>query len=158
MNSYTNHTHLHLPIIGSIEYLVLVSLGKIACTLVFNLLYVYTVELYPTVVRAVASSTGNFFARLASIIAPVIAQLVRNTSHQCAGSDVTVPRRCRVTSTQPPLSSSLACVRSSPASARSHFRKLSTFLSATQFLTPVTALSTISKHGHTVYAFHLNRV
>ena len=59
----------------------LVSLGKIACTLVFNLLYVYTVELYPTVVRAVASSTANFFARLASIIAPVISQLVSASLH-----------------------------------------------------------------------------
>ena len=64
-------------IAGSTAIIVFVNLGKIACTLAFNLLYLYVVELYPTIIRSVASSTGNFCARLASILAPFIAQLVR---------------------------------------------------------------------------------
>ena len=48
-----------------------------SCTLAFNLLYVYMVELYPTVIRSTAASAGSFVARLGSILAPFIAQLVR---------------------------------------------------------------------------------
>lgn len=62
---------------GSITLIALVTLGKMFCTLAINLLYVYTVELYPTVIRSMASSVGNFAARLGSIIAPFIVQLVR---------------------------------------------------------------------------------
>ena len=62
---------------GSASVITLVSLGKMTCTLAFNLLYVYVVELYPTVIRSIASCAGNFIARLGSILAPFIAQLVR---------------------------------------------------------------------------------
>ena len=45
-------------------------IGKSASTGVFNLLYVYTSEIFPTEVRSVGLGYSNFWARVSGMLAP----------------------------------------------------------------------------------------
>uniref|UniRef100_A0A8C5I2Z8 Solute carrier family 22 member 13-like n=1 Tax=Gouania willdenowi TaxID=441366 RepID=A0A8C5I2Z8_GOUWI len=47
-------------------------LGKIAASSVFNIVYIYSAELFPTVVRQSGISLNSMFARVAGILAPLI--------------------------------------------------------------------------------------
>ncbi|NXL91289.1 S22A4 protein, partial [Alectura lathami] len=53
----------------------LVTLGKFGITSAFSMLYVYNVELYPTVVRNMAVGAMSTASRLGSIIAPYFVYL-----------------------------------------------------------------------------------
>lgn len=53
----------------------LVMLGKFGITAAFSMLYVYNVELYPTVVRNMAVGATSTASRLGSIIAPYFVYL-----------------------------------------------------------------------------------
>ena len=50
--------------------------GKFTVSMAFGIIYVYTAELNPTVVRSVGVSSGSMFARVGGMVAPYIAQLV----------------------------------------------------------------------------------
>ncbi|XP_070595400.1 solute carrier family 22 member 4 [Erythrolamprus reginae] len=50
--------------------LILVMLGKFGVTSAFSMLYVYTAELYPTIVRNMAVGSTSMSSRVGSIIAP----------------------------------------------------------------------------------------
>ncbi|KAM6475139.1 solute carrier family 22 member 4 isoform 2-T2 [Liasis olivaceus] len=50
--------------------IVLVMLGKFGITSAFSMLYVYTAELYPTIVRNMAVGAASMSSRVGSIIAP----------------------------------------------------------------------------------------
>uniref|UniRef100_A0A670Y6B3 Solute carrier family 22 member 4 n=1 Tax=Pseudonaja textilis TaxID=8673 RepID=A0A670Y6B3_PSETE len=50
--------------------LILVMLGKFGITSAFSMLYVYTAELYPTIVRNMAVGSSSMSSRVGSIIAP----------------------------------------------------------------------------------------
>ncbi|XP_058022038.1 solute carrier family 22 member 4 isoform X2 [Ahaetulla prasina] len=50
--------------------LILVMLGKFGITSAFSMLYVYTAELYPTIVRNMAVGSTSMSSRVGSIIAP----------------------------------------------------------------------------------------
>eukprot|EP00057_Strongylocentrotus_purpuratus_P021880 XP_011676354.1 PREDICTED: organic cation transporter protein [Strongylocentrotus purpuratus] len=47
-------------------------IGKFGITGSFTIMYLYTVELYPTNIRGVAIGNCSMFARIASIVAPLI--------------------------------------------------------------------------------------
>lgn len=53
----------------------LVMLGKFGITAAFSMLYVYNVELYPTLVRNMAVGATSTASRLGSIIAPYFVYL-----------------------------------------------------------------------------------
>ncbi|XP_076064207.1 organic cation transporter protein-like [Oratosquilla oratoria] len=57
-------------------------LGKVAITSAFQLVYLFTVELYPTRTRTLALGGANVCARIGSILSPYINDLVGETSHQ----------------------------------------------------------------------------
>jgi len=50
--------------------------GKAAITYSYALIYLYTPELYPTVVRGAGLGVGTMMSRLGGVVAPVIADLV----------------------------------------------------------------------------------
>ena len=54
----------------------LAMLGKCAATAAFSIIYVFSAELFPTVVRNVAMGTSSCFARLGAMLSPFIADLV----------------------------------------------------------------------------------
>ncbi|GFQ85422.1 organic cation transporter protein [Trichonephila clavata] len=54
-------------------------LGKFCVTGSFGLLYLYTTELFPTVVRNVALGSCSMFARIGSILAPFVRELGKAT-------------------------------------------------------------------------------
>lgn len=53
----------------------LVMLGKFGITSAFSMLYVFTAELYPTLVRNMAVGTASMASRVGSIIAPYFVYL-----------------------------------------------------------------------------------
>lgn len=57
-------------------------LGKFGITAAFSMLYVYNVELYPTLVRNMAVGATSMASRLGSIIAPYFVYL-GETSARC---------------------------------------------------------------------------
>ena len=56
--------------------IVFVNVGKLACTVAFNLVYIYAIELYPTVVRSIAATSCTTLTSIGAIVAPFLAQLV----------------------------------------------------------------------------------
>ena len=55
-------------------------LGKVAITMCFGVVYIYSTELFPTPVRSIAVGTSSMMARLSGLIAPFMGQyMVRGT-------------------------------------------------------------------------------
>ena len=56
--------------------IVLSTGGKFFITAAFANVYIFTAELFPTVVRSIGVGSGSFWARVGGVIAPQIALLV----------------------------------------------------------------------------------
>lgn len=77
--------------------ILLVMLGKFGITSAFSIVYVYTAELYPTVVRNMGVGASSMASRLGSILSPYFVYLGKLT-HRClcwggagVGSDAFYP-------------------------------------------------------------------
>ncbi|MEQ2298640.1 hypothetical protein AMECASPLE_007426 [Ameca splendens] len=55
---------------------VLSMIGKFAVAIAFGLIYLYTCELYPTVIRSLAVGSGSMMCRVGSVVAPFCVYLV----------------------------------------------------------------------------------
>lgn len=64
---------------------VLVMVGKFGVTAAFSMVYVYTAELYPTVVRNMGVGVSSTASRLGSILAPYFIYLGRSRGGEPAG-------------------------------------------------------------------------
>ena len=51
-------------------------LGKLAISGSFSTIYVFSAELFPTVIRNTAVGSGSMHARIGGIVAPLVAELV----------------------------------------------------------------------------------
>jgi len=51
-------------------------IGKAAITYSYALIYLYTPEIYPTVVRGAGLGVGTLMSRIGGVVAPLIADLV----------------------------------------------------------------------------------
>ena len=56
--------------------IVLAMVGKFCISASFAIIYVFSAELFPTVVRNVGVGSGSVFARVGGVVAPYIGQLV----------------------------------------------------------------------------------
>lgn len=66
--------------------ILLVMLGKFGITSAFSMVYVYTAELYPTVVRNMGVGASSMASRLGSILSPYFVYLGKLASlHVCWG-------------------------------------------------------------------------
>ena len=63
----------------------LTMLGKAAITYAYALVYLYTPEVYPTVVRGAGLGVGTLMSRLGGIVAPLVADLVSSITHRLVG-------------------------------------------------------------------------
>ena len=54
----------------------LAMVGKLCISASFGIIYVFSAELFPTVVRNVGVGTASLFARVGGVVAPYIGQLV----------------------------------------------------------------------------------
>lgn len=50
--------------------IILAMTGKFAIAIAFGLIYLYTCELYPTIIRSLAVGTGSMMCRVGSVVAP----------------------------------------------------------------------------------------
>ena len=55
---------------------VLVMLGKMSITYSYALIYLYTPEVYPTVIRGIGLGAGAMMSRVGGVVAPLIADTV----------------------------------------------------------------------------------
>lgn len=55
----------------------LVMIGKFFSAVEFTTMYIYTGEIYPTPIRAIGIGAGSMFARIGSLLAPFVVDLVR---------------------------------------------------------------------------------
>ena len=53
-------------------------IGKFCISASFAIIYVFSAELFPTVVRNVGVGSGSFWARVGGVVAPYIGELVRS--------------------------------------------------------------------------------
>ena len=67
----------------------LVLLGKASVVSCFAILFLYTAELYPTIVRSIGSGTCMFMTRIGSLTAPQIRYLVSWTQTGHTGKVIT---------------------------------------------------------------------
>jgi hypothetical protein len=51
-------------------------IGKFGISASFSIIYVYSAEVFPTVVRNVGVGSGSMHARIGGLVAPQIARLV----------------------------------------------------------------------------------
>jgi len=58
----------------------LTMIGKAAITYSYALIYLYTPEIYPTVVRGAGLGIGTLMSRIGGVVAPLIADLVSRSS------------------------------------------------------------------------------
>lgn len=56
--------------------------GKFFVSVGFSAIYMYTPEMYPTPIRAIGIGVGSMFARVGSLLAPFVADLV--SLHCCS--------------------------------------------------------------------------
>ena len=56
--------------------IMLTMIGKFAITSAFGIIYVFSAELFPTVIRNTGLGAASFWARIGGIVAPQIALLV----------------------------------------------------------------------------------
>lgn len=80
-------TFLSLPFASpDLYYLAttLVMVGKFGVTAAFSMVYVYTAELYPTVVRNMGVGVSSTASRLGSILSPYFVYLGKS----CASSEL----------------------------------------------------------------------
>jgi len=54
----------------------LTMIGKGAITYSYALIYLFTAELYPTVIRGAGLGVGTMMSRIGGVIAPLVADLV----------------------------------------------------------------------------------
>ena len=66
---------------------ILALLGKAGVTAAYAVIYVWTAELFPTVIRNVGVGASSFCANVGGVIAPYIADLVRNMTSRCCYSN-----------------------------------------------------------------------
>lgn len=89
-----------VPWVGAFSYLlpfvspdlyylstVLVMVGKFGVTAAFSMVYVYTAELYPTVVRNMGVGISSMASRLGSILSPYFIYLGKSRGPRAQGSD-----------------------------------------------------------------------
>jgi len=67
--------------------ILLVMLGKFGITSAFSMVYVYTAELYPTVVRNMGVGASSMASRLGSILSPYFVYLGRLARLHVCGAD-----------------------------------------------------------------------
>ena len=108
--------------------LVLTTSGKFAVTTLFNMMFIYASEVYPTSVRAMGLSASCFFARIGSVLAPFAVELVSLTCYQIKTLNALNldPYKCiyfRMSSTQVFLSSASLSSASAQPHSPSLFRK-----------------------------------
>lgn len=61
--------------------------GKFGVTAAFSMVYVYTAELYPTVVRNMGVGISSMASRLGSILSPYFIYLGKSRGPRARGSD-----------------------------------------------------------------------
>jgi len=54
--------------------------GKAAVTYAYALIYLYTPEVYPTVIRGAGLGVGTMMSRIGGVVAPLVADLVSPAS------------------------------------------------------------------------------
>ena len=62
----------------NIVIIVLAMVGKFCIAVTFCTIYLFSAEVFPTVIRSIGISSCSFWARIGGIIAPYIGSLVRN--------------------------------------------------------------------------------
>lgn len=69
---------LIIPAVDESQRWILGGIGMMSISITFSVVYVWTGELFPTVVRNVAMGTASMFARFGSMTAPFVASLGSN--------------------------------------------------------------------------------
>ncbi|XP_023225876.1 organic cation transporter protein-like isoform X2 [Centruroides sculpturatus] len=73
---------LTIPIPDSLLWLriLFAMVGKLCVTAAYAIIYIYTTEVYPTVVRNIGLSSGSFCAGMGSVLAPFVKEIGEYTS------------------------------------------------------------------------------
>lgn len=64
-------------------FIALNTVGKLGVTMGFSIIYFWCAEIFPTLIRNSLMGASSMFARVGSVFAPVIADIVSN---KCDGS------------------------------------------------------------------------